>query len=92
MPPYDRGEILRGVCHERYEIFRFAQNDTHPVIARLTKSAEAISRWGMRLPRFARNDKNLAGTSPTPTNECGGEVYPRLFKKCSRLIYWAIKA
>jgi len=33
MPPYDGGEILRRVCHERYEILRFAQNDTPSVVA-----------------------------------------------------------
>ena len=57
MPPCDGGEILRGACSERCEILRFAQDDTPPVIARLTKSAEAISGAPMRLPRFARNDR-----------------------------------
>jgi len=35
--------------------------------------------------RRARNDKKWAGTSPAPTNECSGEVYPRLINQRLRI-------
>jgi hypothetical protein len=37
-------------------MYSHLQKDLHNVIARLAKSAEAISQMSMRLPRFARND------------------------------------
>ena len=43
------GDVTLGVVVD-------CKNNHINVIARLTKSAEAISEVGMRLPRFARND------------------------------------
>jgi len=65
-----------GILYELSPSPREGKSHFHPVIARLTESAEAISWWSMRLPRPDMSGRRMTRSEGTENESVGAGKDP----------------